>query len=380
MMSTKTISSRRSAVSVIAAVASLVVAISPAGGQGGKPSLDPRWTPWLGCWQTDTTAGSDPGSATVTCVAPLRGTSGVQRLTIAGGRVTERRHLVADGRPATFDENGCKGTRTADWAPSGRRVYIRSSYVCDASLSGASSGVLAFASNGDWLETETIKAGHGSIEHVDRWHDAPVPRGLPTDVASTLGAPRLATTTARAAASEPLAVGDVLEALQHVDSTTVRAWIASSGQRFNLSGDELTTLVRANVPRGVLQAMVAWSPQPGAGAPGYDPDSYLRATSGAAYIAGPSVIVVSPAPAQPTSYPMYCTGGACYPANQYSPYNGYAYPDYPAPYYYPYFLPIVVTHRPFKPVIPRGLGPAGIHPFQPPPQRPTRPVIHMGHP
>ena len=378
MVITKSIRSRPNAVGATALVALLVIAISPVRAQSVKSSLDPRWTPWLGCWQTDTTKTEANGAA-VRCVAPLRGTSGVQEITVAGGRVTERRHLVADGHPASFDENGCNGNRTAEWASNGRRVYVRSTYTCGGTLAGASSTVLAFASNGDWLETESIQAGHGSIEHVDHWRDAAVPRGLPPDVAATLQTPRLATTTARASASESLAVGDVLDALQHVDSTTVRAWVASSGQRFNLSGDELTTLVRANVPRGVLQAMVAWSPQPGAAAPGYDPDSYLRAMSGVTYVAGPSVVVVSPA--QPTSYPMYCAGGACYPANQYSPYNGYTYPEYSTPYYYPYFVPIVVTHRPFKPVIPRGLGPVGIHPFQQPaPRPPTRPVIRMGHP
>jgi hypothetical protein len=254
-------------------------------------------------------------------------------------------------------------------------VYTRSTYTCDGSLAGASSGVLAFASNGDWLETETIKAGHGSIEHVDRWRATSPPKGLPSDVASVPEAPRLAAATARASASEPLSVGDVLDALQHVDSTTVRAWIASSGQRFNLSGDELTTLVRSNVPRGVLQAMVAWAPQAGAEAPGYDPDAYLKATNGVTYAAGPAVVVVAP---QASSYPMYCAGMTCYPANQYSPYNGYAYPEYPAPYYYPYIAPIIITRRPFRPEIPRGLGPVGIHPFQPfPTHPPTRPVVHL---
>ena len=378
MLSIKSFSSRRRFVGASIAIAAAVVALSPVGAQSAKASLDPRWTPWLGCWQADTTARGDSGGVTK-CVAPLEGSSGVLEITVSDGRIAERRHLVADGRPVAFDENGCKGSRTAEWASNGRRVYIRSTYTCDATLAGASSELLAFASNGDWLETKTIKAGHGSIEHVDRWRDTPAPRGLPSDVASTLQSPRLATTTACASASEPLSVSDVLDALQQVDSTTVRAWIASSGQRFNLSGDELTTLVRANVPRAVLQAMVAWSPQPGAAAPGYDPDSYLRAASGATYIAGPSVVVVTPA--QQASYPMYCTGGACYPANQYSSYNGYAYPEYPAPYYYPYFVPIVVTHRPFRPGIPRGLGPVGIHPFQPPaPRPPTRPVIHTGRP
>ena len=378
MVSTKSFNSRRRLLSASIVLASAVVALSPTGAQSGKSSLDPRWTPWLGCWQTDSTPRGDSGGATK-CVAPLKGSSGVQEITVVDGHVTERRHFSADGRPAVFDENGCKGTQTAEWASNGRRVYIRSTYTCNATLAGASSELLAFTSNGDWLETKTIKAGHGSIEHVDRWRDAPVPRGLPSEVASTLQSPRLATTTARASASEPLSVGDVLDALQRVDSTTVRAWIASSGQRFNLSGDELATLVRANVPRPILQAMVAWSPQPGAGAPGYDPDSYLRAASGATYIAGPTVVVA--APAQQPSYPMYCTGGACYPANQYSSYNGYAYPDYPTPYYYPYFVPIVVPRRPFRPEIPRRFGPVGIHPFQQPAPRPaTRPVIRMGHP
>jgi hypothetical protein len=383
MLSRNSISSIR-----VAGELALVAAVlaGTIGAQSSRSGLDQRWAPWLGCWQADNAPASGEASQSVlTCVTPLSGSSGVLALTVSHGRVTEHRRLVADGRPASFDENGCKGTRTVEWATTGHRVYMRSSYTCSVGLSGTSSTILALTPNGEWIETETVRAGQGSIEHVDHWRDAGIPRGLPTEVANALDTRRLAVTTARASAAAPPSVDEVLDAVQHVDSATVRSWIAASGRRFSLSGDEVATLVRANVPRGVLQAMVAWAPQPGSGSPGYDQDSYLKAASGGVtYAAGPSVVVIQPS--QNQSYPMYCTAIACYPANQYSPYNGFASPDYMAPPFYPYAFvaPIIVNHRPFGPSVPRGMGPVGLHPIPPPSGRPpTRPVVHLpssGHP
>jgi hypothetical protein len=318
-------------------------------------------------------------------VTPLAGTSGVQQLTIARGTITGRRRLIANGANNTFDENGCHGTRMVEWAATGRRAYIRSSYTCDLGLSGTSSGVLAMTSTGDWLQVETVHAGQGLIEHIDLWRDAGVPSSAPSEVFNALASRRLTSTTARAAAASPLTVADVIDALRHVDSSTVRSLIVASGQRFSLNGEEVAALFRANVPRGVLQAMVAWAPQPGAAAPGYDPDAYLRATQGMAYgQTPPQVIVIQPQqqPAvvvtqeqtpEPMS-PTYCTAVGCYPTNQMSAYNGNPYPymDFSNPYYpYPYnfFYPFssapFVTgtiNRPiFRPNFPFRRGPVGIN-------------------
>jgi hypothetical protein len=361
-------------------------------------TVDPRWAPWLGCWQADVnTPRADP-IVGVTCVVPLTGTSGVQQISISRGTVISRRQYIADGRANAFDENGCRGTRTVQWALKSRRVYMRSTYTCNVGLAGTSTAVLSLTSNGDWLNVENMRAGQGSIGYVDHWHDAGIPDGLPLDVVNALQANRLAIATARATAALALGVDDIMDALRYVDPSTVQSWIS-------LSGEEVAMLTRANVPRAVLQAMVGWTPQPGAYGPGYNPDAYLNSVAGMNYAAQqPQVIVIQPQQ-QPqvvvsqdqTSYapqsPTYCTAVACYPTNQYTGYNGYPM-DYSAPYYpygyinpyYPFSSAPIVTGV-ISPVFPRfrGRGPFGVRQGQPvvkvPVGRPigrTGPVV-VGH-
>jgi hypothetical protein len=377
----------------------LVVAVggqlSAQTGQYSEPaasSLDPRWAPWLGCWQADVVAmRSDPSGLSVTCVVPLAGTTGVQQVTVTRGAIVSRRQYIADGRANSFDENGCHGTRTVRWALKSRRVYMRSSYSCNAGLAGTSTAVLSLTASGDWLNVENMRAGQGSIGYVDHWHDAGVPAGLPSEVAGALQANRLAIATARATAALALGVDDVIDALQFVEPTTVQSWIAASGQQFSLSGEEVAMLTRANVPRGVLQAMVGWTPQPGAYGPGYDPNAYLNSVAGTVYAAQqPQVIVIQPQPQQPQVYvsqeqtqepqsPTYCTAVACYPTNQNTGYNGYPY-DYSTPCYpygCPFFSAPIVTGAfvsPFFPNVRR--GPFGRVISQPIVRVPPRPIGH----
>jgi hypothetical protein len=282
-----------------------------------------------------------------------------------------------------------------DWSANGRRAYIRSNYTCDVGLAGTSTGVLAITSTGDWLEVETVHAGQGLIEHVDQWGDAGMPSSLPSEVFGALESRRMTSTTARAAAASPLNVVDVIDALRHVDSSTVRSLIVASGQRFSLNGDEVAALFRANVPRGVLQAMVAWSPQPGAEAPGYDPDAYLRATAGMNYGPAPQIIVIQPSQPQ-TQYvtqevtpeamsPTYCTAVNCYPTNQMSAYNGYPNScfDFSNPYcasgfnFYPFSSAPFITGTINRPFFPFRRGPFGVQ--RPIGRFPNAPVVRGGH-
>ena len=304
-----------------------------------------------------------------------------------------------------MQESDCKGTRTSQWSPGGRRVYVRSEYACDAGFSGVSTSIIALSSTGDFIESEHVKAGRGSVEHITHLRDAGLPDGLPAEVTAALAPRRLAITTARAAAIAPLASDDVLEALQQVDAAAVRAWLTENGQRFTLNGDQIAALIRADVPQSVLQAMVGWAPQQNAGQPGMGQEVYTtRSNTG-----GGIVVYGSPAPTQmqPTSNGLYCNASGCYSENPYSGYNGYngfvysPYQDgYPySPYYpygfgYPYGLgyPSVIVNNgsrfghnrfngPFginKPVVgrPGGLpinrgGPAGPRGGQPPVSRPV---------
>jgi len=386
------------ALSLLVAAGSQIAAQYPAQyvAQSTKSSLDSRWVPWIGCWQADTAAGyADPTQSVFTCVTPLAGTSGVQQLTVSRGKVVARRRLVANGASSAFDENGCHGTRTVEWSSAGRRVYMRSSYSCDVGLTGTSSAILALTPRGDWLEVETVHAGTGLIEHVDQWRDAGVPSSLPSEVFNALESRRTVSASARVAAAAPLTVAEVLDALRRVDSSTVASLIVASGQRFSLDGNEVAALFRANVPRIVLQAMVAWTPQPGSEMVGYDPDAYLRATAGTNYGPAPQVIVIQPQQQSPTVVvtqentpepmsPTYCTAVACYPTNQLSAYNGNPYPymDFSNPYYpypnffYPFSSAPIVTGFINRPVFPFRRGPFGVQ--KPIGRFPTRP-IGRGH-
>ncbi len=366
-------------------------------------SLDPRWAPWLGCWRAEAVVQTnDASNSAVTCLIPLSGTSGVQEVSITRGTIVSRRRYVADGRPNSFDENGCRGTRTVTWSMKSRRVYMRSSYTCsNGGLTGASSGVLSLTAVGDWLNVENMRAGQGSIQYVDHWHDAGIPVGIPSEIVNALEGNRLAVGTARATAALALGADDIVDALRYVDPLTVQSWIVATGQSFSLTGDEIATLSRANVPRAVLQAMVGWTPQPGAAYPGYDPNAYLNSVAGMNYAAQqpqPQVIVIQPSQ-QPivvsqdnygneSQSPTYCTAVACYPTNQYTGYN--AYPMDYSPYYpygiglnpfypiSPFFTTNFVTTSPFFPRGFRGRGPVGVFPGRPFVGAPGRPIARGG--
>jgi hypothetical protein len=341
--------------------------------QAAQSAPDPRWTPWLGCWRSDVSSPNAPATAT-TCVIPLSGSTGVEELSISDGKVLERRRFEADGRPHPMQESDCRGTRTSQWSPGGRRVYVRSEYTCAAGFSGVSTSIIALSSTGDFIESEHVKAGRGSVEHITHLRDAGLPDGLPAEVTAALAPRRLAITTARAAAIAPLASDDVLEALQQVDAAAVRAWLTENGQRFTLNGDQIATLIRADVPQSVLQAMVGWAPQQNAGQPGMGQEVYTtRSNTGGGIVVYGSA---PPAQMQPTSNGLYCNASGCYSDNPYSGYNGYngfvyspyqdGYPYYPYGYYgfgYPYGLgyPSVVVNNGSRFGHNRFNGPFGIN-------------------
>ncbi|HWJ14490.1 MAG TPA: hypothetical protein VNS10_12155 [Gemmatimonadaceae bacterium] len=361
-----------------AALLFLIAGASSAVAQSSKPArqaqaaqstLDARWTPWLGCWRSDASSPSAPATAT-TCVIPLSGTTGVEELSIANGKIVERRRFEADGRPHPMQESACKGTRTSQWSPGGRRVYVRSEYTCDAGFSGVSTSIIALSSTGDFIESEHVKAGRGSVEHITHLRDAGLPDGVPSEVMAALAPRRLAITTARAAAIAPLASDDVLEALQQVDAAAVRAWLTENGQRFTLNGDQIAALIRSDVPQSVLQAMVGWAPQQNAGQPGMGQEVYTTRSN-----TGGGIVVYGSAPmqAQPASNGLYCNASGCYSENPYSGFNGYngfvyspyqdGYPYYPYNGFYPYGLgfPSVIVNNGSRLGHNRFNGPFGIN-------------------
>jgi len=343
---------------------------------------DARWYPWLGCWQSDS-AGTESG---LKCIVPARGSTAVDELTLIDGKVVSRDRLDANDRPHQIRQQGCDGMESVMWSASGRRVYLRSDYVCNTGIRGVSTRLFSMLPSGEWLEVENVRSGTGSIARTVRRRDVGVPSAVPSDVRALVSGERLAIATSRAGSAAPIDGDDVLDALHHTDAATVRAWIVATDQRFDLDGRQVASLVRADVPASVLQAMLA-------SAPGLEPGGLQRSVASDEYLNTPgyrpggatqsTTIIYGAAQPSPENG---CTPAGCYGPNAYSVYNGSAYYPYvpyssvaPYPVGYPVFgvpiivrrgrdrftrpIPRAVPHGPARPISPmRPVGPVGRRP------------------
>ena len=338
-----------------------------------RPSVrtDARWYPWLGCWQSDS-AGAGAG---LKCIVPARGTSAVDELTLIDGKIVSRDHLDASGRPHQIREQGCDGSESVAWSATGRRVYLRSDYVCNTGIKGVSTRLFSMLPSGEWLEVENVQSGSGSIAHAVRRRDVSLSPGVPGDIRAWIGDQRLTIATSRASSAEPIDGDDVLDALHHTDAATVRAWIVATDQRFDLDGRQVAALAHGDVPASVLQAMMASSsqrPLGGSGQRSAESDDYLNTPVYRPGGAMQSTTIIYGA-GQPSAEGV-CTPMGCYGPNVYSPYNGSAYYPYapfssvvPYPVGYPVFgAPFIVRRgrerfsRPARPA--RPVGPVGRRP------------------
>jgi hypothetical protein len=321
----------------------LVAGVAAASSLRAQPSArvetDSRWTPWLGCWSGAPASDSSNarGVATnATCVIPIAGSSAVEALTIARGKVVARDRLDANVGSHPVNGQGCKGAETVNWSSTGRRVYLRADYTCAASAKGASSTIYAISSAGDWLYVQAVRSGGGVVSTVDRRHPIDLQAAVPAEAARVIGAELLSIKTARAAATAPITSSEIIDAVHDADATAVRSWVLANDQTFDVDGGDLAALSRADVPSSVLQAIMASASRSSVnadGAPAHDVNEYLnRPGFNPAY--GSTAVEGT---IQPMTTMYVCPPTGCFPtmnaANAYSPYNGY---EYVPGSYYPY--------------------------------------------
>jgi hypothetical protein len=323
--------------------------------QAGNP--DPRWQAWLGCWQPAPAAsvpavgGPAPGLGEVVCVTSAAGTSAVDVVTVADGKIVARERVEATGQRRESEKEGCAGWERAEWSPDAERVYLRSEYRCAGGVQRTSSGLLAMSPAGEWLDVQSVTAGANSGVRVTRYREAPAGVTLPAELTAAVQGRTLAVSTARAAAAAPIATSDVVEAVRHVDAPVVEAWLAERGQGFAVDGKGLVALADAGVPGRVIDMMVALSyPKTFAVNPS-SREGELRPTVDSGPVArdyatdgrrGPVVFV------DPYGFSSY--GYSPFGWNAYSPYGGYPY-GYPYGYgsaygWYPGGGPVIVIRDP----------------------------------
>ena len=233
----------------------LILLITGSALPAGAQLDDPRWQPWLGCWE----AVGEPDDAPVLCLAPVSGEDGIEMITLIDERVVSREMILANAQDHRVTEEGCDGWERAEFSDDAHRVFFNSQFVCDGDVHRTSSGVMSMLRfPSEWLDVRAVEVDGQSVPWVLRYRIASQAdfeaAGL-TDMADK----RLAVESARIAASSALTLGHVIEASSKVDPEVVKAWIAETGEPFALDASQLSRMADGGVPDGVIDVMIAVS-------------------------------------------------------------------------------------------------------------------------
>ena len=241
----------RTRTQLLLAVATLLgMAAAPARGQ--QAAIDPRWLAYVGCWEQVGVAKAD------VCVVPTDDRSSVDLVSVLKGEVIARERIAASGERVQTRRGDCAGWSSAQWSSHGQRLYQRSEETCPGTTA-AGTGIIAMSDNGEWLYIQGMTLGGQTGVRVQRFREATSDLLLPDDVAAALRLGVSEAMQARAAASAPLAIEDVVEATRTVDVAVLEAWLVERRERFTLDAKRLVALADANVPARIIDLMVALS-------------------------------------------------------------------------------------------------------------------------
>ena len=258
------------------------------------------------------------------CVQPLEADQGVQLTTWADGELISTEAIYTDGQYREAEREGCVGQEEARFSDDGRRVYLRSDYVCEGGNQRGATGLLAFANPMEWLDIKVIDVAGEQVPMVLRYRLARAARVETVGMTDVVAPRAMSVKAARIGASARLGPEDLIEATGKVDAKALEALIVERGDPFDPDSDMLILLADAGVEESVIDLTIAVSyPERFAVSSGV-PETIAREGTGTAM-----------------GYPMGYYGGMrgrwsfwnpfYYDPFNYSPYgNGYS------PYYYNY--------------------------------------------
>lgn len=253
--------SRQGATAVLVAAAAALLLSAP--GAAAQQSADgPRWQAWYGCWQASAAAAS-PADATASsellCIVPADAAEAAEFVSVVDGAVESRTLVRADGAPHDAAREGCSGWERAEWAASGTRLYLESEFRCDGGVERRSSGMMAFATNGDWIDVQTVASGANSGVNLLRYRAATERASIPDEISAVVGNRTLASSAARMAAVDRVDPAAVIEVSSRLDERAVEAWLLERGQNFTVDAGSLTRMADGGVSDRVIDLLVAMS-------------------------------------------------------------------------------------------------------------------------
>jgi hypothetical protein len=227
---------------------SLLAAVSTA-----AQETDGRWIAYYGCWEPlDETV--DRG---VLCVRPEAG--GIEIYTVVDGVVTTSDVVVADGERRELSVEGCDGWESAKFSSDGRRVFTSSAFVCGEETPRSASGIMSLVSPTSWLDVRSVDVDGEKVAWVQNYRLVGPERMAEVGVEDITAEIGMSVRTSRMAASREIRIDDVTEASEVADAKAVEAWIAATGDRFDVDADMLISMADAGVPETVIDVVVAVS-------------------------------------------------------------------------------------------------------------------------
>ena len=241
-------------ISMSCVATALLLAAASAAAQTGNP--DARWRPWLGCWST-----VSPNTTKPVCVVPAPGTSAIDIVVVGDGKIASREHVEANGERRRSERDGCTGWESARWSADSRRVYLQSEFECPSGQKRTSSGLIAMASQGEWLDIVGVTLGDNTGVRVLR-HRAMGPTSIvPAEITAALDgkAPSFRDAAVRTSVAGGIGTAEIAEASRQLKPQVVEAWLSESGQEFTVDAKRLVALAAAGVPDRIIDVMVALS-------------------------------------------------------------------------------------------------------------------------
>jgi hypothetical protein len=223
--------------------------------------VDSRWAPWIGCWRgvDETAPATAPAEAPLLCVVPLADEAAIEMLTVVDGQVVSRESIFADGQQHAVSREECEGWERTGFSGDSRRIYIRSELTCGSGGPRSSTGVMSMVSPSEWLDVRTVDVDGQSLPWVLRYRQASRADFQAAGQADLIGTQGSDTRMARMAASIPIALDDVIEAVEKVSAETVEIWVIERAEPFALDASRLIKMADAGVPASVIDVVVAVS-------------------------------------------------------------------------------------------------------------------------
>lgn len=304
----------------IAAASLLLPLVSAA-----QQTADPKWTPWLGCWEMvvenarNATTRPSPSRRTLSqtgnnsrpqvCVETSG--NGVTLTTRVADQEAIQQTVIADGVDHPITDAECRGTQRAEWSSDGRKLYSRADLTCSNDKgSRRVSGFSILGANGTWTDIQAVDISGQQTVRVRSYRRV--------SEVSKLGSGLTHAT--------PLTLEDVKEATSKVSARTLEAALVETGSSFDLSGKDLLSLQDAKVPGSVTDLIVALS----------YPDRFIVERRARDDTAPMTALVDDPFfVGWAFGYPMWGDFGFYSPL--YGPYSPYFYSPFYAylPWYYP---------------------------------------------